>query len=125
MLDDEVVGAIYAQVPGARYDERAGGYLVPKGSVGPTVELAVGDELYQIPGGDLAFAPISEGSDVYFGAIQSRGSAPHDVLGDVFLKCVYAVFDQGNVRFGCAKRPDVVYDTVKAERTASETGKHA
>ena len=27
-----------------------------------------------------------------------------DILGDTFLKCVYAVFDQGNLQFGAIQR---------------------
>ena len=29
---------------------------------------------------------------------------PFDILGDTFLKNVYAIFDQGNKRFGCVQR---------------------
>ena len=58
-----------------------------------------------------------------FGAIQSRGTNPFDILGDAFLVNVYAVrssnlvlpdtltnmtqiFDVGNTQFGVVQRPD-------------------
>ena len=41
-----------------------------------------------------------------YGGIQSRGDMTFDILGDTFLKGIYAVFDQGNQRFGAVQRPD-------------------
>lgn len=41
-----------------------------------------------------------------YGGIQSRGDMSFDILGDTFLKSVYAVFDQGNTRFGCVQRAE-------------------
>ena len=41
-----------------------------------------------------------------YGGIQSRGTMTFDILGDTFLKGIYAVFDQGNQRFGAVQRVD-------------------
>lgn len=39
-----------------------------------------------------------------YGGIQSRGSMTFDIYGDVVLKSIYAIFDQGNTRFGAVQR---------------------
>ena len=47
----------------------------------PDIGFAVGDNLFTIPGADLAFADV--GNNMSFGSIQSRGQNPQDILGDV------------------------------------------
>lgn len=49
---------------------------------------------------------INTGNGMIYGGIQSRGTMTFDILGDTFLKGVYAIFDQGNTRFGCVQRVD-------------------
>jgi hypothetical protein len=52
---------------------------------------------------DLAFQDLGDGT--VYGGIQSRGSQQDfDILGDVFLRGIYAIFDQGNNRFGAVQR---------------------
>ncbi|KAL1411746.1 hypothetical protein Q8F55_002713 [Vanrija albida] len=101
LLSDDVVNAIYALVPGAVYDSVDGGYAFPFGSAKslPTVTVAVGGKQFTIQPEDLIYGTTSDGTK-YFGGIQSRGDNPFDILGDVFLKSVYAIFDQGNTRLG-------------------------
>lgn len=53
---------------------------------------------------DLGFA--NAGNGMVYGGIQSRGDMDFDILGDTFLKSVYAIFDQGNQRFGCVQRSE-------------------
>ena len=53
---------------------------------------------------DLAF--VDAGNGMTYGGIQSRGDLTFDILGDTFLKGIYAIFDQGNNRFGCVQRID-------------------
>lgn len=40
-----------------------------------------------------------------------------DILGDTFLKSIYAIFDQGNTRFGAVQRTD----TTNPATTSSST----
>lgn len=68
------------------------------------IKIAIGDYMYTLNKEDLAFAPIGNGMS--FGGIQPRGNLPFDILGDTFLKNVYAVFDVGRNRFGCVQRVD-------------------
>ena len=42
-----------------------------------------------------------------YGSIQSRGDLTFDILGDAFLKSIYAIFDQGNKRVGCVQRTEL------------------
>lgn len=48
--------------------------------------------------------------------MQSRGSNPFDILGDAFLKSVYAIWDQGNQRFGAVPKIEKTQNlTAKAQ----------
>lgn len=64
----------------------------------PDFSVAVGDQEFTIQKEDLAFTVASEG--YWYGGVQSRGDNPFDILGDVFLKSVYVIWDQGNTRLG-------------------------
>lgn len=88
--------------------EQAGGWVIPgDASDIPDISFAVGnsDTFFTISGQDLMFADNGDGT--VFGAIQSRGDIDQDILGDVFLKRVFAVFDQtpGQPRIGFSQRP--------------------
>lgn len=55
----------------------------------PTFSVAVGDTEFVIQPEDFVFAPIDQ--NTWYGGIQSRGNNPFDILGDTFLKSIYAV----------------------------------
>ncbi|KAK7739154.1 hypothetical protein SLS53_005790 [Cytospora paraplurivora] len=101
LVSDEVVEALYDAIPGAKYDEQQQGYLIPTSITAdqlPDFTVAVGDKQFTIQKEDLVFAVASEG--YWYGGVQSRGDNPFDILGDTFLKSVYAIWDQGNTRLG-------------------------
>ncbi|PVI02909.1 aspartic proteinase precursor [Periconia macrospinosa] len=105
LVEDRLCEAIYKKIPGARFDERRQGWVFPVGLKPdrlPRVTLAVGDVQFEIQKEDLGFTGINE--DEQYGGIQSRGNAKFDILGDTWLKGVYAIFDQGKQRFGCVQR---------------------
>jgi len=106
LLDDTAVKAIYSTIEGATLNNSAGGWVVPSSASSnlPTIGFSVAGTIYNIAPGDLLFSDNGDGT--YFGAIQSRGQNPQDILGDVFLKRVYAVFDQttGSPRIGFGQR---------------------
>lgn len=110
LVDDDFLKAIYANVSDARFEEEAGAYLVPTGTNGTTVEIAIGDNLVQIPAKTLAWAPAEYFANMSYGSFQSRGNLPVDLLGECFIKNVLAVFDPVNLKFGVARRKDVIYD---------------
>ena len=92
LVDDAMCDAIYSTIPGAKYDAESQGYIFPSdtptGNL-PTVEFAVGDKMFMVRKEDLAFAEVKPG--FVYGGIQSRGSMSFDILGDTFLKGIYAV----------------------------------
>lgn len=114
LLSEEVVRALYQKIQGATLDRSAGGWVYPVDAEVPDVQLAVGENLYVISGKSLGYGVPEKG--MIFGGIQSRGDNPFDILGDTFLKSVYAVFDQKNVRIGFAQR--------SAPKSGSDGGYH-
>lgn len=72
----------------------------------PKVTVAVGDKQFEIQKEDFGFAKC--GGGMQYGGIQSRGDSKFDILGDTWLKGVYAIFDQGKKRFGVVQRVEEV-----------------
>jgi hypothetical protein len=94
LVSDAMCKAIYAAIPGAKYDDQQQGYIFPNDTTAdqlPVVKVAVGDHLFTINKEDLAFADA--GNNMVYGGIQSRGTMTFDILGDTFLKSIYAVSD--------------------------------
>ncbi|KAI9824639.1 MAG: hypothetical protein M1819_000840 [Sarea resinae] len=107
LVDDSTCQAIYDAIPGASYDSTQQGWVFPTSVTVdqlPVVQFAVGDKLFTLQKEDLAFA--DGGSGKVYGGVQSRGSMTFDILGDTFLKSIYAIFDQGNKRFGAVSRSE-------------------
>jgi hypothetical protein len=123
LVDDDTCEAIYSAIPNARqvrqgqvrlnstppalqnHKLRTKQWIFPSSTPSeqlPTVQLAVGSQLFNVNKEDLAYGKAENG--MYYGGIQSRGTAPFDIFGDTFLKSIYAIFDQGNQRFGCVQR---------------------
>ncbi|KAF2138485.1 uncharacterized protein K452DRAFT_234009 [Aplosporella prunicola CBS 121167] len=105
LVDDDTVVAIYSAIPGSRYDSSNQGFIFPTNTLVnqlPDVTFAVGDKQFTVQKEDLAFA--NAGNGMVYGGIQSRGDLPFDILGDTFLKGIYAIFDMGNKRFGAVPR---------------------
>jgi hypothetical protein len=119
LVSDEVCKAIYAAIPGAKYDNTQQGYTFPANTTAdqlPTVTFAVGDTQFAVQKEDLGFADAGNG--MVYGGIQSRGTMTFDILGDTFLKGIYAIFDQGNTRFGAVPRPETTQNTAVPPTTS-------
>jgi len=105
LVADATCSAIYAAIPGATFDQTQQGWIYPSTVTVdqlPVVEFAVGDKLFAVQKEDLGFADAGNG--MIYGGIQSRGSMTFDILGDTFLKSIYAIFDVGNTQFGAVPR---------------------
>jgi hypothetical protein len=68
----------------------------------PAITFGIGDKQFEIPKEDLGFEDI--GAGMWYGSIQSRGDSLTDILGDAWLRGIYAIFDIGNSRFGAVPR---------------------
>lgn len=92
LVADATCEAIYNSIPGSKYDQNQQGYVFPSNTPEnklPIVTFAVGDAQFTIQKEDLGFADAGNG--MVYGGIQSRGSMTFDILGDTFLKGIYAV----------------------------------
>lgn len=92
LIDDSTCQAIYDAIPGGKYDSTQQGYVFPASTTAdqlPVVSFDVGGRQFPVQKEDLGFADAGNG--MVYGGIQSRGSNSFDILGDVFLKSVYAV----------------------------------
>jgi hypothetical protein len=92
LVSDETCKAIYDAIPGSTYDDTNQGYVYPASTTAddlPVVTFAVGDKQFAVQKEDLGFADAGNG--MVYGGIQSRGSLTFDILGDTFLKGIYAV----------------------------------
>ena len=128
LVSDATCKAIYDAIPGSTYDSTQQGYTFPSNTTAdnlPVVTFAVGDTQFAVQKEDLGFADAGNG--MVYGGIQSRGTMTFDILGDTFLKGIYAVscnrppesralltlqiFDQGNTRFGAVQRKETTQNT--------------
>ncbi|CAJ2502830.1 Uu.00g102240.m01.CDS01 [Anthostomella pinea] len=124
MMSDKVVEALYKQIPGSTYDYSNQGYTFPTSVTAddlPVFKVAIGDKLFVIQKEDLAFAPTEDGKS-WYGGVQSRGTLPFDIIGDVGLKSMYAVWDMGNKRFGAVPKIEKKQNLTPPAETGSEGG---
>ncbi|KAI5288550.1 Type I transmembrane sorting receptor [Ascosphaera aggregata] len=100
LIDEEVVNTYYRQVKGARFDYWGGLYAFDCNSELPDFTLKINSKEAKIPGKLIKWAE-QEGECV--GGIQSSNGGDN-ILGDIFLKSQYAVFENknGSPRFGFA-----------------------
>ena len=92
LVDDATCQAIYDAIPGATYDSASQGFIFPDNTTAdqlPVVTFAVGEKQFAVQKEDLGFAVAKPG--FVYGGIQSRGNMTFDILGDTFLKGIYAV----------------------------------
>ncbi|KAH9927330.1 acid protease [Fomitopsis serialis] len=104
LVHDDAVERIYHRINGARYSNSRGGWIYPNHERLPDVEFAIGHTMYRLNEVDFHYSDAGDGFT--FGGIQSRGDLHYDIFGDVFLKSLYVVFDQANLKIGVAQRDD-------------------
>ncbi|PYI02828.1 aspergillopepsin I precursor [Aspergillus sclerotiicarbonarius CBS 121057] len=102
LLDDDVVSAYYEQVSDAQNSDSAGGYVFSCDDDLPDFTVVIGDYNAVVPGKYINYAPIETGSSTCYGGIQSNSGVGLSILGDVFLKSQYVVFDSEGPQLGFA-----------------------
>ncbi|PWY77591.1 aspergillopepsin I precursor [Aspergillus eucalypticola CBS 122712] len=102
LLDDEIVSAYYKQVSGAQESYEAGGYVFSCSTDLPDFTVVIGDYKAVVPGKYINYAPVSTGSSTCYGGIQSNSGLGLSILGDVFLKSQYVVFNSEGPKLGFA-----------------------
>ena len=98
----QVVQNYYAQVPSSSYDQAQGGYTFPCGTLLPSFSIVHGGAVRTVPGTFINYAPLSDGSGKCYGGIQPNSGLPFGILGDVFIKSQYVVFDALHTQIGLA-----------------------
>ncbi|KAL2817724.1 aspartic protease pep1 [Aspergillus cavernicola] len=102
MIDPSIAEAYYSQVRGAQNSYLYGGYVFPCSSQLPTFTVSINGYDAVIPGEHINYAPVTDGSTICFGGIQGNQGLSFAILGDVFLKSQYVVFDSRGPRLGFA-----------------------
>lgn len=100
--EPSVVVSYYNQVAGSKYDQNQGGYTFPCGTVLPNFSITHGGSVRTVPGSYMNYAPLSDGSGQCYGGIQVGTGLPFGILGDVFIKSQYVVFDALHTMVGFA-----------------------
>ncbi|KAG6033514.1 hypothetical protein E4U41_006894 [Claviceps citrina] len=102
LLPQSVVDNFYAQVTGAFVHPQLGLVVFPCTAELPDFWLRIGAYNGRLPGRYVNYAPVN-GSHCS-GGIQTSTGLPFSVLGDVFLKAQFVVFDHGNAAVGFANK---------------------
>ena len=103
-LPNAVLTSYYSKVSGAKNSNTYGGYVFPCSATLPDFYLKIGSYTARIPGKFINYAPADNAGTTCFGGIQSNSGIGLSILGDVFLKSQYVVFDLSVPRLGLAQQ---------------------
>ncbi|KAM7212806.1 acid protease [Rhypophila decipiens] len=106
LLDEDIVSRYYNTVDGAVRNSHAG-WVYPCHVDLPSLTLGFSDEAkYEIPGKYMKFAEEPEvGEGMCMGSLQETSEDfEYSILGDIFLKAVFAVFDYDKGAVGFAMK---------------------
>lgn len=108
LLPLDIVKDYYSNVAGAGYSADNGGYVYPCDQQMPRIGLRIGGTMFFVPGSLMTWSQIN--STHCFGGLQPSTGLPFAILGDVFLKAVYAVFDVSgkSPRVGLARQRNIL-----------------
>ncbi|KAK3990729.1 aspartic peptidase domain-containing protein [Cladorrhinum sp. PSN332] len=106
LLSHDIAQLYYSAVPSARQDRKLGGLWVFDCDSPPLPDFEVGlanGWVGTVPGKFMNYTTINDNSTLCMGGLQE---IEHDfgILGDVFLKAVYAIFDVAGGRIGFAHK---------------------
>ncbi|KAK5661333.1 hypothetical protein OQA88_11228 [Cercophora sp. LCS_1] len=101
LIQEEITRKYYGAVEGA--NNTMSYWTFPCDAELPDFEMGFGNWSMTIPGHYVNYTYIDEW-DTCMGGIQSARGQPFSILGDIFLKAVYIVFDFGHARVGLAEK---------------------
>ena len=102
LVPQDAVDKYYAKIKGSGLDSHLGMMVYPCSESTPDFDIVIGNYSGHIPG---KFMHYGQTNDTYcFGGIQTSLGIPFSVLGDVFLKAQFVVFDYGNALVGFANK---------------------
>lgn len=105
VLTSEQANEYYSQLQDVMQDEYYG-YMFPCNQSVPDFHISFGGGIiYTIPGKYIAYAEVPGLHGMCMGGIQADDAMDFSIIGDTFLKAVYAVFDVGNASIGFANKP--------------------
>ncbi|KAL3459066.1 aspartic peptidase domain-containing protein [Aspergillus heterothallicus] len=102
MIDSDIASTYYSQVRGATESYLYGGWVFPCSASVPSFTITINGYDAVVPGEHIKYAPVAQGSSTCFGGIQGNQGLNFSILGDVFLKSQYVVFDSQGPRLGIA-----------------------
>ncbi|KAK7948999.1 endothiapepsin precursor [Apiospora aurea] len=120
---ESAVEDYFRAVPSANFSEDIYGYILPCNATPPDFIWEIGDPtgdrvVGRVPGSYIAFQSLADvvGEDEpmepwmegqCYAGLQTLGgfSSPDGILGDVWLKAGFSVFDVGNKKYGSAPKP--------------------
>ncbi|KAL4771929.1 aspartic protease pep1 [Aspergillus nidulans var. acristatus] len=102
MIDQSIAEDYYSQVPFAFNNFFYGGWTFPCSAELPSFTVTINGYDAVVPGEHIKYAPVTDGSSTCFGGIQDNQGLPFSILGDVFLKSQYVVFDSEGPQLGFA-----------------------
>jgi hypothetical protein len=102
LLPDAITNAYWANVTGAYYEPGYGAFIFPCSSPLPAFVFGVGAYKGVVPGNYMNYGQVS--ATFCFGGIQTKGTLPFSIFGDIVLKAQYVVFDMGNTTTGAVPR---------------------
>ena len=113
LLPHDLAAAYYAEVPAASFNESYAAWVFPCGTHLPDFHLGFagssgsggGNGWYaKVPGRYIEYTAADDDATQCYGGIQENGGIEFSILGDVFLKALFAIFDVDGGRLGFADK---------------------
>ncbi|KAK1834500.1 aspartic peptidase domain-containing protein [Podospora conica] len=109
LLQDDIVRLYYAQIPQARYNASWGIWEFPCATTRrlPDFKMGFGKWHTAVPGRYMNYTVLDPAAGTCMGGLQSSMGSSFGIIGDIFLKAVFVVFDVAGKRVGFADKAAV------------------